>query len=436
MCSMRVAIVGFEIEGKAAYDYWSRQDADITICDQNPEKDVPADVKRQLGPEYLKDLGRFDVVVRSAGVNPEAILAENPGAENKITTVVDEFLRVCLTKNVIGVTGTKGKGTTSTLIAKMLEAAGEDVHLGGNIGLPPLEFLPKLHQDSWVVLELSSFQLIDLHHSPHIAVCLMVVPEHLNWHADMDDYAKAKANLFKYQKSDDIAIYFAKHELSQKIAGTSAGKKLPYFAEPGAHVENGAIMIGNKTICRTDELKLLGEHNWQNVCAALTAVWQISQNAQAFRSVLISFSGLPHRLELVRQVNGVAFYNDSFAATPDAAIAALKAIKGMKVMIMGGFERNLPIKHVAEALLAHNSELRQVVLIGTSAQRLAGECQQAGFTRYKVIAAKTMDEIVAQARAEAHPGDAVVLSPGFASFDMFRDFEERGEQFKAAVELL
>ncbi len=433
---MNVAIVGFEIEGRAAFEYWSKLGAQITVCDADPAKQVQAGVATQLGNNYLQDLDRFDVVWRTAGINPQIILDANPGIAGKITTTMNEFLRVCPTKHVVGVTGTKGKGTTSTLIAEMLKSAGEQVFLGGNIGVSPFEFLPKLSENSFVVLEMSSFQLADLKRSPAMAVCLMVSPEHLNWHADMDDYILAKAHLFENQTAADIAIYFAGNDISRKIAGYSPGLKIPYFADPGAFVDNGAITIAGKEICRTDELKLLGEHNWQNVCAAVTAVWQITQNVGAIRSVLTTFSGLPHRLEFVREVHGIKYYNDSFASAPDAAMAALDAVRESKVVIMGGFDRNLPLEHLAKAVLAHNDDIHKIVIIGASGERLAAEFEKSGFSNYFIDTSKTMPEIVATANTFAENGDAVVLSPGFASFDMFKNFEERGLQFKAAVEKL
>ena len=433
---MNVALVGFELEGRAALAYWQGLGASVTVCDQDTAKQVPAGVAKQLGPEYLKNLDRFDVIWRTPVVNPEIILRENPGVKDKITTTINEFLHVCPSKRVIGVTGTKGKGTTSTLIARMLQAAGETVFLGGNIGVSPLTFLPQVTPQSWVVLELSSYQLADLRRSPAMAVCLMVVPEHLNWHKDMDDYLLAKAQLFEHQTSSDTAIYYANNDNSRKIAGYSKGLKIPYCAEPGAHVENGEIVIANEAICRTDELKLLGEHNWQNVCAAVTVLWQISQNVDAMRSVLTTFSGLEHRIEFVREVADVQYYNDSYAATPDAAMAAIAAIREPKVLICGGFDRMLPITHFARAILDHQRDLRKVVLIGVSGPRLAAELDNVGFHNYVIEPAKTMPDIVAHARSFARPGDAVLLSPGFASFDMFKNFEDRGLQFKAAVNTL
>jgi UDP-N-acetylmuramoylalanine--D-glutamate ligase len=437
---MNVAIVGFALDGRSSCDYFLARGDSVTICDQNTDlaNQIPKGVVAKLGPHYLDDLDRFDIIVRTSGMNPNIILKKYPKLLDKlITTNVNEFLRASPTKNIIGITGTKGKGTTSTLIAKMLEEADERVFLGGNIGLPPLSFISEVRPHDWVVLELSSFQLSDITHSPRIAVCLMVVPEHLNWHKDIDDYYSAKANLFAHQNDKDIAIYYADNEHSHHIASASPGDKLTYYAAPGAYVQDDEIIIDNQVICKTNELKLLGEHNWQNACAAVTAVWQAGvMDIDAIRAVLTTFSGLPHRLEPLGEHNGARYFNDSFAATPDAAIAALEAIPGEKIMVMGGFDRHLPISHVAQKLLDHENEIRKVILIGESAGRLAGECDKIGFHNYYVCIDQTMPEIVAVAAEHAKSGDSVVLSPGFASFDMFKNFEDRGLQFKAAVEKL
>jgi UDP-N-acetylmuramoylalanine--D-glutamate ligase len=431
---MKVAIVGFEVEGKSALPYWLERGADITVCDQDPDKKVPEGVKRQLGTDYLKDLDRFDVIVRTVGMHPKIILEKNPGVKDKITTNLDEFLRVSPTENIIGVTGTKGKGTTSTLIVKMLEAAGKHVFLGGNYGIPAFSFLPKLTKNSWVVLELSSFMLYDIRHSPHIGVCLMVQPEHLDWHGDADDYFRSKANLFAHQTPHDVAIYYAENTMSHKIASHSPGDKIAYYDEPGAYIHDGKVMIDQTELCKTSELKLLGKHNWQNVCAAVTAVWQVVQAPDAIRKVLITFTGLPHRLEFVAEMDGVKYYNDSFASDPYASEAAIKAIPGNKVLILGGWDkRQLSLDHLASTVKAHSGEIRTAILIGESAERLAKAFKAADFTNFKLSPAKTMGEIVAEARAHAKKGDAVVLSPGFPSFDMFKDFEDRGLQFKQTV---
>ncbi len=431
---MNVAIVGFETEGKSALPYWLEKGADITVCDQDPNKNVPEGLATQLGAEYLDNLGRFDVIVRTVGMHPKIILERNPGVQDKITTNLDEFLRVCPTKNVIGVTGTKGKGTTSTLIVEMLQATGKQVFLGGNFGVPAFSFLPELTEDSWVVLELSSFMLYDIKHSPHIGVCLMVQPEHLDWHGDVEDYVRSKGNMFRFQTDDDIAIYYAESQTSHTIASNSPGRKIAYYARPGAYVEDGNVMIDQTVLCRTDDLKLLGKHNWQNVCAAATAFWQVMQAPDPIRTVLSSFSGLPHRLEMVREVGGVNFYNDSFASDPYATMAAIEAIPDKKLLVVGGWDqRMLNLDGLAATIKEHEKDIRTVLLIGESAERLGHALKNVDFTNLRISPAKNMQDIVTEATAHAQKGDSVLLSPGFPSFDMFKNFEARGLEFKQAV---
>ncbi|HEY5152843.1 MAG TPA: UDP-N-acetylmuramoyl-L-alanine--D-glutamate ligase, partial [Candidatus Saccharimonadales bacterium] len=348
----------------------------------------------------------------------------------------------CPTTNIIGVTGTKGKGTTSTLIAKMLEAAGLDVKLGGNIGVPLLNFLSDLTAESWVVLELSSFQLIDLKASPHIGVCLMVVPEHLNWHTDMQEYVEAKSQLFKHQSDQDIAVYFAGNETSQKIAGAGPARKIPYFAAPGAIVDDHAISIDGHMICKTDELKLLGRHNWQNVCAAVTAVWQVSQDIEAMKSVLTSFSGLEHRLEFVRELRGVGYYDDSFGTTPETAIAAMEAFRQPEILILGGQPKGIGFDDLARNV-KNNGHIAKVLVIGEAGPQITAALDTAGYTNYVTTDAQTMPEIVKKAAglaetvaAELHETAIVLLSTACTSFDMFDNYKQRGDKFKQAVQAL
>lgn len=431
---MNVAIVGYGVEGRASATYFAARGHTVTICDEQVNTEVAENFQAQLGDGYLINLDRFDVIVRSAGIHPQVILEENPGVATKITTAINEFLVHSPTRNIIGVTGTKGKGTTSTLIANILEAAGRKTWLGGNIGRSPLEFMDQLTEDDWVVLELSSFQLYDLHRSPHIAVCLMVVPEHLNWHNGVEDYHAAKSHLFEYQNSDDVAIYYVDNATSSQIASAGAGQKIPFYRSPGAWInESSEIEIDGRAICSTSDLKLLGKHNWQNVCAAVTATWQSGcHDTSAIRTAITSFTGLPHRLEFVREVNGVRYYNDSFAATPDAAIAALDAIPGDKVIVVGGFDRGLPLEHLAHALKEHQTDTT-ALLVGQSATRLKSVCDTINATNMIIHPARTMQEIVTEATRLADKHGSVVLSPGFASFDMFKNFEDRGNQFMKVV---
>ncbi len=433
---MRVALLGFDTDGKVSYPYFIAHGHDVTICDQNAGVEVPEGAKTQLGPSYLENLDQFDLLVRTSGMPPHIITDANPSVADKITTQIEVFLANAPTKNIIGVTGTKGKGTTSTLIANMLEAAGKDVHIGGNIGIPPLSFIDELNEDSYVVLELSSFQLMNVRHSPHIAVCLMVVPEHLNWHKDMDEYIWSKSRLFANQTTDDVAIYAGFNEVSSRIAGTGNGQKIAFGTDDseGARVTDGAIWIDSVEICKTSELALLGAHNQQNACAAVTAVWQADvRDTVAITDVLKNFSGLPHRLEKVAFVDGVTYYDDSFGTTPETAIVALEAFEEPKVIILGGSDKGANYAALAEAVSRTN--VRKVVLIGNQADRIQEALTQAGFTN-TVTAGETMKDIVATAQGQAQAGDIVLLSTACASFDMFTDYKDRGNQFRAAVQAL
>jgi UDP-N-acetylmuramoylalanine--D-glutamate ligase len=438
---VKIAIIGFGKQGRSAYDYWKTGN-EITVCDNDEFLHLPHDVTAKLGKGYLNDLGGFDLVVRSPGIHP-SLIEEANGKDilDKVSTVTNEFFRVCPSKNIIGVTGTKGKGTTSTLIAKMLASAGKNVHLGGNIGTPPLDMLNgagdlnesaarSIQKDDYVVLELASQQLIDFKYAPKIGVCLMIAPEHLNWHTDLDDYFTAKKQLFARQGTDDTAIYYAKNDYSHDIAAVSAGNLIPYYAPPGAIVENDDIVIDGQSICSTDEIELPGAHNWQNVCAAVTAVWQITQDTQAIRKALITFAGMENRLELVRELDGVRYYNDSFGTAPETAIVAVQAFEEPKVVILGGSDKGASYDELAEVVAENN--IRRVLLIGEQGGRIRKALDKAGFSNY-MPGGTDIEEIVDTARRESRPGDVVLLSPACASFDMFKSYADRGEKFRTTV---
>jgi UDP-N-acetylmuramoylalanine--D-glutamate ligase len=432
---MKIAILGYGAQGRSAYEYWKSPGNEITICDGKESLDAPEDVELRLGAYHLKNLDEFDLIVRSPIVHPRDIVSANsPEILGKVTTVTNEFMQICPTKNIIGVTGTKGKGTTSTLITKMLEAAGKRVYLGGNIGISPLDLLKNdIKPSDYVVLELANFQLIDLRQSPHIGVCVMVVPEHLDWHADMAEYVAAKQQLFASQTPEDIAIYYADNANSKEVASVSPGHKIPYFTPPGATVDNDTVTIQNIVICKTDEVKLLGKHNLQNVCAAVTAVWQITQDIEAIRSVATTFTGLEHRLELVGEVAGVKYYDDSFGTTPETAAVAVEAFEQPKVLILGGSDKGATFEKLAQTVKENN--VKKVILIGVMAPKIETALRAAGY-EHTVKGGETMDEIVKTAQSAAGPGDIVLLSTACASFDMFKNYQDRGDQFKQAVRAL
>lgn len=440
-----VAVIGYGVDGASAVGYWHKQGANITICDEQTDVLLPNYVDSQLGAGYLDNLDRFDLLVRTSGLNPAKIVAANPQSPDilkKVTTAINEFFAHCPAP-IIAVTGTKGKGTTCTLIQKMLQESGKKAFLGGNIGTVPLDFLADVTADSYVVLELSSFQLIDFVNRPSVGVCLMVVPEHLDWHANKEEYFAAKANLFMHQTADDRLVYNGGNGITTKIVTESAASKIPFFVPlvgqenhkvAGAYVVNDTIFYRETEICATSDVALLGHHNLENVCAAITAVWPlIDGDIEIITKVVSEFKGLEHRIELVRELNGVKYYNDSFATTPEASIAAVRSFEEPKVLILGGIDKGIPFFDLVGELTRDN--LRQVLTIGDTGPKIAEILTSRGIENV-APGGNTMAEIVANAQKAAQPGDVVLLSTACASFDMFKNYKDRGYQFKHEVSKL
>ncbi len=424
---MKIAIAGYGVEGKANYAYF-RDQGELTIVDEQPViDDLPEGVLSILGEGSFSKLQDFDMVVRTAGLSPHKITTNGI-----VWSATNEFFIRCPVP-IIGVTGTKGKGTTCSLIADMLRAAGKTVHLVGNIGVPALDVISVISPDDIVVFELSSFQLWDIQKSPHIAVVLMVEPDHLNIHKDFADYVAAKSNIGRYQQPQDIIIYHPTNISSASIAaGSPALIKQRYQTPEGAYVHEGSIIIGEQNICSVSEVALVGEYNLQNVCAAVTASWVYIQDATVIASAIHSFQGLEHRLEYVATKNGIQFYNDSYSSAPTATIAAVSAFSEPIVLIVGGLDRGIDLHPLAD-MIQETANIRKVIIIGAIKQRLAAILQEYGFDNFIVSDANDMDSIVDQARENAMKDDVVILSPGCASFDMFKNFAERGEKFKWTV---
>jgi len=451
---MKIGIIGWGVEGQSAFRYFGPEHQYL-IVNEEPREDFPEqsdniklqfiNTERQPGVtgnvqdlSYLDGIENCDKVIYSVtnAKNLEKRFGNDADFWAKATTTQHIFFEEVKTKNIIGITGTKGKGTTSTLTTELLNAQGKTVFFGGNIGKSPLDFIGDVKPGDWVVLELSNFQLYNLTYSPHIAVCLMVVPEHLDWHPDMEDYLDAKANLFRHQKTDDVAIYLAGNAYSQRLAGHSSGKKIPYFSAPGARVrQDGMIVIGDNEneVLHTSEVKLLGEHNLQNICAALTAVQEASGSLDKAKAVLSRFSGLEHRLELVRELEGVKYYDDSFGTTPDTAIVAIKSFEQPKIIILGGSDKGAGFDSLAEVVKASN--VKHAIVIGQITEKIVAALKSKGFTEI-TTGLHAMPDIVRKAKDLAQPGDVVLLSTGAASFGLFKDYKDRGNQFKSAVNSL
>lgn len=452
---MNIAILGYDRQGRSAYEYWNKPGNTITICDQNYIEDTPAGATTKFGGDYLNDLYKFDLIVRTPGLHPQEIVdnnQEDPEILKKVTTNTNEFFKVCPTNRIIGVTGTKGKGTTSTLIATFLQAAGYTVHLGGNIGIAPLDLLKdNIKPDDWVVLELANFQLIDLKYSPHIAVCLMIVEEHLDWHQDMYEYIESKRQLFAHQTIKDIAVFNARNDYSQEIADASPAYQIGYEVpdegtdpenKTGAYIDGHHICFEGEKLCSIKDVALPGRHNLENVCAAIAAVYPLitaqKHPHKIIETVLKSFTNLPYRLQTVATVNDVAYVNDSLGTTPETAIAAIQAFPQPKVMILGGADKGVSFNNLAQAI--PQTKIRHVIIIGQTGPAIASLIKR--YDPQGVIATTfmgenvTMAEIVQAAAKHAQKGDVVLLSTGCASFGIFKDYKDRGDQFNQAVQAL
>ena len=423
----KVAVIGLGIEGRDAINFLLEKGADVTLFDKNEVSDLSFDgidkdrIGIVAGENYLKDgLSGFEFVVRSPGVYrfiPEIVEAESRGVE--ITSAIKIFFEECPAK-IIGVTGTKGKGTTSTLIYEILKSAGKDVYLSGNIGKPYLGLLPALKEDSWVVLEMSSFQLMDMKVSPHISVVLNITEDHLDWHKDRNEYVSAKANIVKYQSQSDFAVVNEEYETSRNFANlTKAMSTLFSKDKLEAKFKEGLL--------------LRGEHNLENIAAAVTVGKCIGVSEETILETVRNFKGLEHRLELVAEVDGKTFYNDSFATGPQPTIAAVNSFTEPETLILGGSDKGLDYKELGNAIAAKGN-VKSVIVIGDTRKKIseALDGEGAGINILD-LEYSPMDEIVKKAFEITPDGGVIVLSPGAASFDMFENYKDRGVQFKNSV---
>ncbi len=421
----KILVFGAGKEGKAAAQLLKGEN-EIKIYDDND--------KTPLGENE-----HFDLIIRSPGVRPDHQLLKKLIANGAVVTSSTQIFFDLCPCPIIGVTGTKGKGTTSTLIYEMLKTQNQNVILAGNIGTPMLEILPKLNSSSRVVLELSSFQLMDLKKSPHIAVVLMITQEHLDWHTSKEEYVDAKKPIVKFQDENDFAIINQDFENSKALA-VGAKAKVLFFSTlvktNGAYLEGGKIIFGEDAVAGVDDVSLPGKHNLQNVLAAISVAKLENIENENIKKILNSFKGLPHRLQLVRELEGVKYYNDSFSTTPETTIAAIEAFPNPKILILGGSSKNSDFANLAETIVGKKT-LKAIVLIGQEAPRLKEAISAAGTFEGKILeGAKNMQEIIKTAQSQSINGDIVILSPACASFDMFKNYHDRGEQFAREVNSL
>lgn len=455
----KVAVVGLGVSNLALARFLVRQGARVTLLDQKPARELGErlqevaqwPVRTVLGPGYLDVLSEgFDVVFLTPGMPkhlPQVEEARRRGAV--VSGEIPLFLELCPAP-VVGITGSAGKTTTSTLVARMLEASGYRVYLGGNIGAPLIDRVHEIPPSARVVLEISSFQLELTERSPHVGVLLNLFPDHMDVHSSWDEYVAAKRRIFLHQTPQDYVVLNAEDDVVASQAEDARGKVL-FFGEQGPF-PRGAWVEGQgegrklvlrlpreeaAPVCPVAALRLVGRHNLLNALAAATAAGLVGGQRAAMAQVLGSFTGIPHRLERVAEVDGVLYVNDSIATTPDRTLAALASLPGPLILIAGGYDKKLDFAGFARGVLG---KVRDLILLGATAPRIRLAVEQAaaetGLPGPGLHEVAGMAEAVELARFLARPGDTVLLSPACASFGLFRNYEERGAVFRELVHRL
>ena len=393
-------------------------------------------VKLILGENYLDDLTGFDVIFKTPSIRidiPALLKAKEEGTY--ITSEMEEFIKYCPAKT-FGVTGSDGKTTTTTIIYNILKTEGYKTWVGGNIGTPLFANIEEISKDDKVVLELSSFQLMTMTVSTDVAIVTNLSPNHLDIHKDIKEYIDAKKNIFKYQTKDDLIILnkddVLTYELRKEITG-----KIKYFSVrenlvDGACFHNDSLFIMNKEVCNLDEIKLKGMHNVQNLLTAFCAV-EDEVSVASMREVATTFIGVPHRGEFVREVDGVKYYNDSIASSPSRTIASLKAFEKPVILIAGGYDKQIPFEPLAEEGYLN---IKTLILVGATKYKIKEVFECVLKTKkmsLEIILAENFNEAIYKAKEVASPGDIVTMSPACASFDMFENFEVRGNKYKEII---
>jgi UDP-N-acetylmuramoylalanine--D-glutamate ligase len=444
----QIAVIGLAVSNTPLIRYLAEAGAKVTVFDRKTAADLQIyfdqltglNLRFNLGDDYLSHLNGFEYVFIAPGIRKDLPEFEKARAAGAVfSSEMELFLAKCPGK-IIGITGSSGKTTTTTLIGKMVAAAFASSFVGGNIGRSLIGDLPQMNQSSRIILELSSFQLQELKQSPNLAVITNVTPNHLDMHSSMNEYIQAKSNILRYQGSGDIAILNHDNEITRNLQSLVKGdlyffsfnRKIP----EGAYLdgEELALRIGGNTeiVCSRSDLKLLGDHNVENILTAALAARLTGVPLNEISEVAVSFTGVEHRLELVRELNGVSYYNDSISTTPARALAGLKAMTRPTVLIAGGYDKKLPFDELAAQIV---KTCKHLVVLGVTAPLIiaAVHAVQPGFP---ISRAGDLPEAIARAAGVTVPGDVVLLSPACASYDMFRNFQERGSLFKELVNKL
>ena len=445
----KVAVIGLGVSNLPLLDYLYEKKAQVTVFDERTIDEIPQNVitkidtyefKYSFGKNCLENLKGFNIIFRSPSclpTKPELQEEANRGAI--VTTEVEMLMEMCPCK-IIGVTGSDGKTTTTSMINAILQKAGYNTFLGGNIGTPLFTRLPEIKPDDIVVLELSSFQLMNMHVSPDIAVITNITPNHLNIHKDYQEYIDAKKNIFKYQNENGILILNYDNDITRSCS-TEANGKVIFFSSK-EKLDNGFIVDEDiikecedkvrKHILNTNEVILRGNHNFQNIATALAATKTLVDTDIAVQAIK-EFKPVEHRIEFIREIDGVKWYNDSASSSPTRTLSGINAFKENIILIAGGYDKNLDYEPLAKPILDKVSTL---ILIGQTAEKIFDAVKNEADKQNKKIdiyMCDSLEQTIDIAKKSAKKGEVILFSPASASFDMFKNFADRGEKFKNLV---
>lgn len=448
----KVAIIGLGVSNMPLLDYMYHKKANVTIFVEDDENKIDKNIlstvntykcRTSFGKDALSKLKDFDIIFRSPSCLPtRKELMEEKQRGAIVTTEIEMLMKLAPCK-IIGITGSDGKTTTTSLVYSILKKAGYNTYLGGNIGLPIFTKLDEITPEDIIVLELSSFQLMGMEQSPNIGVITNITPNHLNIHKDYQEYIDAKKNIFKYQKENDIVVLNYDNEITRKCIREANSKVVLFSGKE--KLENGFIVDNNtikqcedgvrKHILDTSEVLLRGEHNYENIATALAVTKSLVDIDIAIQAVK-EFKAVEHRLEFVKEINGSKWYNDSVSSSPTRTIAGLNSFNEDIVLIAGGYDKNLDYTPIAKPILA---KVKTLILLGQTSGKIFEAVKREEEKEGKNIdihMCETLEETVNLAKKLSKPGEVVLFSPASASFDLFKNFADRGEKFKKLVNQL
>ena len=442
----KIAVIGLGVSNIPLIKYLAKLGCDITLFDKRDWDLFSDEVKSlvdsyklevSLGDNYLEKLVGFDVIFRSPSCLPTCeYLVKERDRGAYITTEIEEVIRYAR-GHIIGVTGSKGKTTTTSIINHILTHLGYHTYLGGNIGIPLFDKLDSIDNDDIVILELSSFQLMGMRVSPEVAVVTNISPDHLDVHASYQEYIEAKKSIFLNQDKSGCVILNHDDNIVSKFSSEALGH-VKYFSceyiKDCYYLDGDKIKYNHEVVIDTNKILLRGVHNYLNICAALNAIRDyINVDNETLEKIVAKFTGVSHRLEFVREIDGVKWYNDSASTTPDKSIAGITAFSEPVVLIAGGYDKNIPYDSMADAVIEHVSKL---ILFGDTKNKIYDAVMKEVKARnsdLQVYVLDSLEEVIDVAKRVSVPGEIVLFSPASASFDMFKNAYQRGDIFKKIV---